>query len=412
MEDIFVARQPIYNRQLDLIGYELLYRDAYQTSAHFKDGAQASSKLIINTFMGFGLENIVGSNPAFINLTHDFFVNEQPIPMNREQVVLEVREDLLPDDNVLAGLQQLADRGYTIALDDFVFKPELEPLLNIAHIVKIDLGELGRDGLSEQVAICKQYEVKLLAEKVETPSDMAFCKELGFDYFQGFFFCKPQLVSAKSQPANRSVILQIMEKLQDESADMLELEKVIIQDVALTYKLLRYLNCATYALRREINSVREALMLIGTEQVKKWAILLLMSSYDNDKPEELIATAMVRARMCELMAGKKHHELEPQQAFTVGLFSTLDAVMNTPMEELLDTISLSSPIKFALLDFEGPLGHLLRQVLRYEKGEWSALDIDGFGTTDFAMAYLGAVQWANENFNNLMSTRPAVSLVH
>jgi len=402
MEDIFVARQPIYDRQLDLIGYELLYRDNEQCRAKFEDGARASSRLIINTFMGFGLENIVGSNPAFINLTQDFFIDDRPIPMSREQVVLEVREELLPAPHVLDGLRQLVAQGYTIALDDFVYKPELEPLLELAHIVKIDLGELGREGLSQQADICRKYPLKLLAEKVETPSDMEFCKGLGFDYFQGFFFCKPQLVKAKSQPANRAVILQILEKLQDPEADMVELEKVIIQDVALTYKLLRYLNCATYALRREINSVREALMLIGTEQVKKWAILLLMSSYDNDKPQELIATAMVRARMCELMAKKQQQTLDPEQAFTVGLFSTLDAVMDTPMENLLDSISLNSQIKFALLDCEGTLGHLLRQVLRYEKGEWSSLDIDGFSSTDFAMAYLGAVQWANENFSALM----------
>jgi EAL and modified HD-GYP domain-containing signal transduction protein len=402
MEDIFVARQPIYDRQLDLVGYELLYRDTEQCRAQFDNGAQASSKLIINTFMGFGLENIVGSNPAFINLTHDFFVDEQPIPMSREQVVLEVNENILPAEHVLEGLQQLAAKGYTIALDDFVYKPELEPLLKIARIVKIDLGALGREKLAEQAEICKQFDVKLLAEKVESPGDMEYCKELGFDYFQGFFFCKPQLVRAKSQPANRAVILQILDKLQDETADVEQLEKVIIQDVALTYKLLRYLNCATYAMRREINSVREALMLIGTAQVKKWAILLLMSSYDNDKPEELIATAMVRARMCELLAQKNSKTLDPEQAFTTGLFSTLDAVMDTPMEQLLDTISLNTNIKFALLNHEGPLGKLLLQALRYEKGEWSELDIDGFSSTDYAMAYLASVQWTNDNFSSLV----------
>jgi EAL and modified HD-GYP domain-containing signal transduction protein len=407
MEDIFVARQPIYNRQLDLVGYELLYRANEQCRAEFDDGAQASSRLIINTFMDFGLENIVGSNPAFINLTHDFFINEQPIPMNREQVVLEVNEKVLPAKHVLDGLEDLAQKGYTIALDDFVYKPELEPLLKLARIVKIDLGVLGREGIAEQAEICRKYDVKLLAEKVESPSDLEYCKELGFDYFQGFFFCKPQLVRSKSQPANRSVILQILNKLEDESADVAELEKVIIQDVALTYKLLRYLNCATYAMRREISTVREALMLIGTSQVKKWAILLLMSSYDNDKPEELIATAMVRARMCELLAGKNTRKFDPDQAFTIGLFSTLDAVMDSPMEELLDTISLNSRIKFALLNHEGDLGHLLKQTLRYEKGEWSELEINGFTATDYAMAYLSAVQWANENFNLMVNQAPA-----
>jgi EAL and modified HD-GYP domain-containing signal transduction protein len=396
MEDIFVARQPIYNRQLDVIGYELLFRANDSGSAQFADGARASSQLISNTFMGIGLENIVGSSPAFINLTHDFFVDDRPIPMSPEQVVLEVHEERLPEQKVLHGLQQLAKEGYAIALDDFSYLPELEPLLELASYVKLDLGMHNEAQLREQIIHCRRHDIKLLAEKVETPEDLALCRELGFDYFQGYFFCKPQTVHGRSEPSNRGVLLELLKLLQQAETDMQTLEKVLVQDVALSYKLLRYINCANYAIRREVDSVRDALMLLGTQTVKKWAVLLLMSSSDGDKPRELLTTAMVRARMCELLA-QKHDNLKPEQAFTVGLFSALDAVMDMPMEELLDTVSLSSTIKFALLSHEGELGELLEQVLRYERGEWSALGSTHFPPGEFAPRYLHAIQWANES---------------
>ena len=229
---------------------------------------------------------------------------------------------------------------------------------------------------------------------------MDFCSTLGIDYFQGYFFCKPQLMRGRSDPANRSVILQLLHELQKPDIEMRELENIIVQDLALTYKLLRYLNCATYALRREIDSVYDALMLLGIQTVKKWATLLLMNSQTDGKPSELIAVAMLRARMCELLA-ERHHIAQPGMAFTVGLFSTLDAVMDTPMEELLDTISLNSEIKFAILAQEGILGALLGQVLSYERGDWQGLDTHRLASHELTHAYLDAIAWAEENARTL-----------
>ncbi|MFU8838090.1 MAG: EAL and HDOD domain-containing protein [Thiohalomonadaceae bacterium] len=396
MEDIFLARQPIYNRQLNVVGYELLYRDNEQDSANFSDGSRASSQLIINTFIGLGLENIVGSSPAYINLSEDFFLQQQPIPMTSEQIVLELLGNHLPTPQVMRNLADLVARGYRIALDDFVYTPELEPLIRLAHVIKLDLEKLGPEQFTTQVEICRRYPLKLLAKKVESAADMDFCSALGMDYFQGYFFCKPQLMRGRSDPANRSVILQLLNELQKPNIEIRELENTIVQDVALTYKLLRYLNCATYALRREIDSVYDALMLIGTHAVKKWATLLLLNSQSEDKPRELITVAMIRARMCELLA-ERHQLGKPEMAFTVGLFSTLDALMDTPIEELLDTISLNSEIKFAILAQEGRLGGILKQVLSYECGDWSKLDTQQAGNNDLTSAYLNAVSWAAEN---------------
>lgn len=404
MEAIFLARQPIYDRDLCVIGYELLFRDSHLNEARFTDGARASSQLISNTFMGIGLENIVGSSVAFINLTHDFFINEQPIPMRPEQVVLEICETTLPEAKVLTGLQQLAEQGFAIALDDFAYQPELEPLLALATYVKLDLEMHSREALREQIAHCRRPHIKLIAEKVETPEDLEDCRELGFDYFQGYFLCKPQILQGRSDTCNRSVLYQMMEMLQQDDVDMGKLERILIEDVALSYKLLRYVNCANYTFRREIDTVEEALKLLGCDTVRKWAIVLLMSNYHSEKPRELIITSLVRGRMCYLLA-EQSTSLDPQQAFTVGLFSTLEAMMDQPMDELLDSVSLSGPVKLALHDRDGPLGELLTHVMNYERGEWSEMDTNHLTPANFAPAYLAAIQWAKEQETEYIDTR-------
>lgn len=393
MEDIFIARQPIYKRNLDIVGYELLYRNMDQNCASVTDGELASSQVIVNTFINIGLENIVGSNFAFINLTRKFIVAEHLLPMSPEQVVLEVLEDIYPDKDVISGLSRLADQNYIIALDDFVYHPQLDPLLKIANLVKIDLFK-GKDDLKRQVNLLKKYDLKLLAEKVESEEDFNLCKDLGFDYFQGYFFSRPNVINHKDIPSNKVVIFELINKLQDPSVSMEELENIIIKDVALTYKLLRYINCAAYAIRKEVESIKQALILLGTQTVKNWVTLIIMSNLNNNKSSELITTAIVRAKMCELLSeiysiGNKH------QLFTVGLFSILDVLMDIPMSDLLDTLSLNSSMKFALLKQEGELGQILKQVLLYEQGEWSKLEMKNIDASAISGAYLEAVKWAD-----------------
>jgi EAL and modified HD-GYP domain-containing signal transduction protein len=396
MEDIYVARQPIYNRAMEVTAYDLLFRDAYSDSANITDGALASSRLIINTFMSIGLENLVGSSPAFINLTADFFIDEQPIPMNKEQVVLEIPLDILSNKAVMAGVRELVRAGYSISLDNFTYSEESIPMLEVASYVKLDMAQYSHNDFAAQYALCSNYNVQRVATKVETLDDLNRCRDMGFEAYQGYFFCQPDIIKGKLDACNRGILLSIVDRMQEPYITMPELANIITQDVGLSYKLLRYINSATYAVRREVNTVGEALMMIGTERVKKWAILILMSNYNQDKPRELSVVAMIRAQMCELLA-RRHSGIDHGQAFTVGLFSTLDAVMDTPMVELLDTISLTSQIKFALLDYEGELGKLLRQVIHYERGEWEELDTVTLRKSDYTECYLAAVQWANHN---------------
>ena len=395
MDNIYVARQPIFDRKMDLFGYELLYRDADVDFANVSDPDLASSQLIINTFIDIGMENLVGSAKAFINLPRTFIVENQLLPMTSEQVALEVLETVAPDKSVMQGLHDLAQRGYLIALDDFVYDVSLEPMLELANMVKIDIKNRSEAELKQQLDTIKKFNVKLIAEKVETQAQYDLSRELGFDYFQGFYFCRPNVVSGKRIPVNKAVVFQLIEKLQDPEISMDDLEKILVQDVTLSYKLLRYINSASFALRQEIDSVKQALIIIGTQTMKNWATLIILSNLNNDKPYELIRTALVRAKMAELLA-EKTGRADKSQMFTVGLFSLLDALMDIPMIELLDTISLAAPIKMALLEKEDELGELLSLVIAYEQGDWPVLKQGAIDSKIYKESYLGALRWADE----------------
>ena len=394
MDDIFIGRQPIYNRQLEVLAYELLYRSNQENSAQFLDGDAATTEVIVNAFLEMGLEQLVGRYPAFINLSRAFIVGDRPLPFSHKRVVLEVLEDIEPDEELFAALRRLAAQGYIIALDDFVHRPQLEPLLEIAHIVKVDILGVEPDVLTERVARLRRDNLKLLAEKVETHEQFEHCKQLGFDYFQGYFFCRPNVIQRRVNPANRLVLLGLMAELQHPNTDLQKIEQLVAQDATLTYRLLRYVNSPCVAMRRKIESLRRALVIIGSNTIKNWITLILLTRLDN-KPRELMVTALVRAKMCELL-GAAHREQGLDRFFTVGLLSTLDAMLDKPLAELLEGLPLIDEIKAALLEYQGLLGNVLQQVLRYEQGAWDELD-HTLEAGVYPQSYLAAVNWAGDS---------------
>jgi EAL and modified HD-GYP domain-containing signal transduction protein len=392
----YVGRQPIYDRALDVYAYELLYRRGNVNRATFSDGDLATTQLLINTFMEIGLENIVGSRPAFINITGDFFTGQYPLPMSHEQVVFELLETVEPTAEVINGVRGLVEQGYRIALDDYLLRQDTLPLLELASFVKLDVLAMPRDELKRTVERLRRRDLMLIAEKVETPADYDACRELGFDLFQGYFFSYPDVIQTHTNTANRSVVISLIAQLQDPSIDLREVEKLIAQDVILSFRLLRYINCATFGLRREVDSIRQAIMLLGLATVRNWATLLLLSQFDDRKPRELMTIALIRARMCELLS-VTDVRIDAGQAFTTGLFSLLDAMLDVPMENLLDQMPLSLPIKLALLNREGALGTLLDDVVRYERGQWDGLAERGAVSIDYNSAYLAAMSWADNS---------------
>jgi len=392
LKNHFIARQAIYDNSDQLIGYELLYRTSYINAASYQAGKFASSYVILNSFLEVGFDSLVGSSLAFINITEDFILDESLTPMHEKQTVLEVLEEIKPSKEVVAGVQRLKKQGYKIALDDFKYSPEYDELLALADYVKLDVLELDEDSILHELDILKNFNVKTVAEKVETPELYDFCKENNFDYYQGFYFCVPQVIKHKNIPSNKLVVLNLLKELNNPDFEFSEIEKSIAQDATLTYKLLRLANSAAFGLRKEISTIKEALVLLGADSIRKWANMLLMMKLVEGKPQELLVTALVRARMCELLEVSKSGEM-----FTIGLMSLLDALMDTPLIELLDDISLSSPVKMALLEYKGKEGKILHNVIRYEQGGWDDLVVDIENIQEHFDSYIEAVEWADSS---------------
>jgi EAL and modified HD-GYP domain-containing signal transduction protein len=392
--DVFVGRQPIYTPQLDVFAYELLSRSGDVQHACITDGNQATACLLVNTFLELGLNTLVGSKPAFVNFTRDLLVEHFPLILPADRVVLEVLEDVDVDADLIKALASLSAQGYTIALDDFIYQPHLQPLVELASIIKIDVLAFDRPTLEQHVALLRHYEVHLLAEKVETQDDFLYCKSLGFDYFQGYFLCRPDILKGQRSPTHRMLILELLAKIQHPDTTFHELDAVISRDVSLIYKVLRVANTAFYAPYRKVESIQQALRLVGLRFLTNMVSLFLLANID-DKPHELLVTAMVRAKMCEYLA-QRLRQGNSATAFTVGLLSVLDAFMDRPMPELLTALPLADDIVQALLTHSGVLGALLQGVLAYERGDWAGLDHLGYPCSVLVEAYLQALAWATE----------------
>ena len=396
MLEVFVGRQPIFDRQLNIFGYELLFRKyETDTKADIMDGDQATSQVILNTFMEIGLERLVGDGLAFINLTRSFVLEKYPLPIAKDRVVLEILESNIMDKALVEALKTFGSRGYQIALDEVVSPENLGPFLDIADIVKVDLMAVERSRLREYITEFRKHHVKMLAEKVETIEDFDLCKGLGFDFFQGYFLCKPNVVRGRKMPAMRLNTLRLLAELHNPNIEFQELENIVKQDVSLSYKLLRLINSAYYTRPVKVQSIRQALTLLGIKKVQAWVSLLFLSKIE-EKPHELMHTAMVRAHMCELLAQKqKQKQKDTETDFTVGLFSVLDSLLDLPLAEVLSSLSFSDEINTALLQHQGRLGEELDCVLAYEKGDWDkVMDYSHNKPSDIRDAYLEALKWA------------------
>jgi len=393
-ESVYIGRQPIYDAALKVYAYELLFRSGEENQANFVDGDHATTEVILNTFTEIGLTKIIGKHLAFINLTRSFLLGIYPLPECQDQVVLEILEDIEIDDKIIAAVEKLSQQGYTIALDDFVYHKKLEPLIKLAQIIKIDLMALSREELVEHVQILRKYDVKLLAEKVETQEEYEFCKKLNFDYYQGYFFCKPKIIKGKRPPANKLAAMRILAKLHDASTDQKGLEELIMQDITMSIRLLRYINSSMYHVTRKVESITHAILLLGLDTVKSVATLVVLSRME-DKPQELIITSLVRAKMSEYLAQRYEPDLT-EMAFTTGLFSIIDAVMDKPIEEVLAQLPLSVEIVECLIHGKGKLADILSSVIAYERNDHEQLNNIKIATDDLRKAYLSAITWTDE----------------
>ncbi len=394
MAEFFIGRQPILDKSLKLHAYELLFRNGHK---NFHPGSidddSATAQVIITAFTEIGLDNLVGDRLAFVNLPYKFISNPDMLPMHPEQVVLEILETVSIDEKTVAGITTLSERGFTIALDDFIYSEEYDQVLPSIDIIKLDITQIERDDWESQITSLRKYGCKILAEKVETEEEFEILKDLGIDYYQGYFFAKPKVISGKRLASNKIGLLQMLAKINDPAADLDELSDLISKDVAISVKSLNYVNSPASGLNRTVDSVREAIVYLGRETIRSWVNLFIMASVD-DKPDELMTMALVRAKLCELLA--RTADLEGRDSFfTVGLFSILDSLMDIPLSEVLEQMSMTEEMRDALINHTGDKGDALRCAMDLEFGSAEGqqfLDLDEYAISDL---HIEAMRWAD-----------------
>jgi EAL and modified HD-GYP domain-containing signal transduction protein len=305
---VFVGRQQIFDRDLNVIAYELLFRSSNENRATFADEDIATSQLLVNSLVEIGLENLVFCRPAYVNFTTSFIVGKRDIPFHPNQLVIEVQENIKPDPRVVSALVDLRKAGYTIAMGGYVETDKRNELLGLMDIVKFDLRAFHGTQLSQKVAALKKLPIKLLAEKVETTEQFHQCKELGFDYFQGYVLSRPQVVEGTTIANNKSAINQLLIKLSDPFVTFDEVVDLIKQDVSLSLKLFRYANSLAEGFRRQIASVRQAAVFLGLEKIQQIVALIATSDF-SDSRIPLLETALIRAKMCEILGGPSRSEI-------------------------------------------------------------------------------------------------------
>lgn len=411
MQDLFIARQPIFDASHKIVAYELLYRPdgEAQSATGGVSTTDMSSRVIVDGVLGFGLDRLTEGQRAFINLPEHFLLNGVPEVLDPDRVVLEILETVRPTAEVLEACTRLRDQGYTLAMDDFVYSPEFAPLLKVCQIVKIDV--LAVDEKLERMAEgLKHFDVQLLAEKVENAEVHDRCRKLGFEMFQGFYYFKPQTVTRKDLSAESVTVMRLLNLLGDNSVPDRIIEEAFRSDPKLTYKLLRIVNSAAYG-GRGVDSITHALRLLGREPLYRWMSLLLLTvggAKEGHIGFEMVKSALLRGRMAETVGDAmrrtaKHPLPSGGTLFLVGLFSHMDALMGVEMAEIMEELDVSSDVKDALLGGSGPAGAILRGVCAYEDGDWlrASLEIENEGgdSTQLAEQYMSAFKWANDRMS-------------
>lgn len=391
--DVTLARQPIVDSRLCVIGYELLYRkNNIAVQVDVKNDVGATAQVIAASLFELGMENLVGTNKAFINYPRSYLLSASGMPIDKVNTVVEVQENAGFDAILLSSLRRWVKEGCCIALDDFTFETKLKPFAELATYIKLDLLMLGRDSFQSQVEALKDFDVSIIAEKVETWEDYQFCHLLGVEYFQGYFFEKPELVTSRSSKVDSMTLLQLMSSLLNTSAlSVDELERIVSQDAGLVHKLLRYLNSPLTGLVASVDSVRLAITLIGVEQLKSLTNLLLMSEMVGDR-HVLLEQIMVRAKHAELFAERRGYNNQDKY-FLAGMLSMIDVCTGMNLDEVLGELPLPGEFIHAIIHRSGRVGDALDLVESYGSGHTvrNSQDLD-----DLKKTYIEAIRWANE----------------
>ncbi len=392
MENIYLGRQSLYDRSRELAGFQLLYGHGEADPADLDGGRMASARVMLDTLTGMGLESVVGQHTAFMTVERGFLMEDGPTAPVDPRIVYAFRPDIATDEPLLAALWHLAGDGRRFALDHFDGGEAACQFLAVVDYVSLDAGRLPEGRLRELVAQLRGYDVKLIAAGIESEEVLELATELDFDLYQGNHFAQPKMLKLRGVPTSRLAVLRLVGKLNDPEATIESVQEVIAQDVSLSYRVLRQINSAAYNLPAPVDSIRRAIMLLGLDAVKALATLLAMAGQE-DQLDDLTTTALVRAKMCELLA-ERQAGVQGEVAFSVGLLSILDVVTQVPLHTVLDSLPLADHVHRALAHHDGPLGTILASALAYERGDWNLVDTSTMMPGEVSEAYFAAVNHA------------------
>jgi c-di-GMP-related signal transduction protein len=397
----FVARQPILDGRKNIFAYELLFRSSPDNFFYSEQPPdQASSSVLVSSLFLIGIQSITGGRKAFINFTQNLLTREFATFLPPDQAVIEILEDVPPDENVIKACKSLKQKGYTLALDDFPPDGRMDPLVPYVDIVKVDWLNTPQEFCRKLAAELAPKGIRMLAEKVETHEQYRQALGMGYSYFQGFFFCEPEVLEGNDIPALQANCMLLLREVNGDEPNLNSIERVLMREPSLCYKLLRYLNSAIFYFRGNITSVRHALSLLGLETVRKWISLVTLAGMGDKKPEALVVTSVIRGKFCESVGCACGRAQDSTELFLMGLFSLIDAILDKPMETLLYTLPVSSEIRETLLGKQSGYRLIFDLVCAYERSQWEQVagisDVLHMSEERIAEAYIEAVTWAHE----------------
>jgi len=399
--ETFIARQPILNKYNNVLGFELLFRDSNINSYTCQDGDEATLEVLRNSYLHFGINKIIGDKIAFVNFTANLLKSDIFNLISCKNLVVEILEDVEPEKDIIDACKLIKQKGFAIAMDDFVFDKKYNNLLELADIIKIDFRKTKGIERRDVIRRIKTKNIKFLAEKVETVEEFEEAVSYGYSLFQGYYFSKPVIISSKKIPENKMIYINLLRETHSKDIDFDIIENLIKGDVSISYKLLKLINSAHFGFENNIKSLRNALTLLGKKQLKLWFYFLIMKNVSSSKPEILLENSLIRAKFCELIAFEVSIKDISESAYLMGLLSLIDAILDKEMDELLEELMVPEVVKDALLGSKTiTLGKILNFVKVYEVGNWNEVlrYSEEFHLSEkfISKAYIESCQWVQQ----------------
>ena len=369
--DIFVARQPVFTAKKKVFGYELLFRNSLKNIFPEIDGNTATSNVLSNTFFSFGLNEILAGKPGLVNFTRDLIIEKTPLLFPKEHIIIEVLENIEPEPEEIEALTEFKQQGFKIALDDFVYDSKFDPMISFSSIIKFDILATPLETIAPIISdIQSNHKISLLAEKVETHQQFEQAQKMGFVLFQGYFFAKPEIFTKKDISPGQITKMKLINEAGQKDMNLAIIEGLIKKDLSVSFKLLKFINSAYFKRPTSINTIKDAMVFLGIDELKKFIHVVVISDLGENKPNELIRSSMIRARMCEQCGGMLKTNFSTEELFTIGLFSAMDAILDKPMADILIHVTFSDRIKGALLGRDKQYRLLHSLITSFEKGQW------------------------------------------